>query len=462
LYHSRETTMKDRIAVIDDHADSLELLREALSPMYEVETFSDPYVAFEKIKEGKFSAVVTDVIMPKLNGIDLMKKILELAPNLPVILITAFGTLEAAVNTIKNGAFDYLSKPLNLNEVRLVVSNAVSHFHVAHNSQQADKPKAPESNNLNVIGRSEKMFRVFKIIGRAAPTNSSILIQGESGTGKELVARAIHINSHRADKPFIPISVAAIPEQLLEAELFGHEKGAFTGALFARDGLFAEADSGTLFLDEIGELPLLLQPKLLRALQEHEIRRIGSTTPKIVDVRIIAATNQNLEELVAEKVFREDLFYRLSVIKIELPPLRERKEDIPLLVEHFINKYNQLHNKQVKGISDDLLSALIDFPWPGNVRELENFIDRAVALSSGAILTLTDTELPTTRTSEKGLPEMVPAKWAEKIPVNLSLEELEVEYIKRVLKACNNNYLQAANVLKVDRSTLYRKLRKSK
>ena len=445
--------MKDKIAVIDDHTDSLNLLSEALSPNYEVETFSDPVDALEKIKYGRFSVVVTDVMMPKLNGVDLMNKILESAPNLPIILITAFGTLEAAASTIRNGAFDYLSKPLNLNEIRLVVSNAVSHFHVAHNALQVDETKPRDASVSTVVGKSEKMLRVFKIIGRAAPTNSSILIQGESGTGKELVARAIHSNSLRADKPFIPISVAAIPEQLLEAELFGHEKGAFTGALFARDGLFTEAEGGTLFLDEVGEIPLLLQPKLLRTLQEHEIRRIGSTVSKIIDVRIIAATNRDLEELVAENLFREDLFYRLSVIKIELPSLRERKDDIPLLTEYFMNKYNQLHNRQVKGISDELLSALKNFEWRGNVRELENFIDRAIALSAGPILSLTDTELPASRMGEKA--------WAEKFPANLSLDEIETEYIKRVLKSCNNNTAKAAKILKVDKSTLYRKLGKS-
>ncbi|HUI31191.1 MAG TPA: sigma 54-interacting transcriptional regulator, partial [Candidatus Acidoferrales bacterium] len=221
--------MKEKIAVIDDHADSLEILREALSPTYEVETFSDPVEALNKIKTGSFSSVVTDVMMPKLNGVELMKKIIEISPNLPVILITAFGTLDEAANTIKSGAFDYLSKPLNLNEIRLVVSNAVSHFKAAAVTSKIEGEHVKEVNVSNVVGKSEKMLRVFKVIGRAAPTNSSILIEGESGTGKEVVARSIHLNSPRAGKPFIPISVAAIPEQLLEAELFGHEKGAFTG-----------------------------------------------------------------------------------------------------------------------------------------------------------------------------------------------------------------------------------------
>ena len=444
--------MKDKIAVIDDHADSLELLREALSPAYEVETFSDPVEALEKIRKLTFSAVVTDVMMPTMNGTELMNRILKLKPTLPVILITAFGTLEAAANTIKSGAFDYLSKPLNLNEIRLVVSNAVSHYHINADAQTGAGGKRDEINVSNVVGKSEKMLRVFKIIGRAAPTNSSILIQGESGTGKEIVARSVHINSPRADKPFIPINVAAIPEQLLEAELFGHEKGAFTGALFARDGFFTEADGGTLFLDEVGEIPLLLQPKLLRVLQEHEVRRIGSTASKIVDVRIIAATNRNLEELVHDKLFREDLFYRLSVIKIELPPLRERKEDIPLLIEFFINKYNRQHNKQVTGLSEDLSSKLLNLDWPGNVRELENFVDRAIALAAGPVLTLSDTDLPTTR--------KVDDEWANRIPPNISLEELESEYIKRVLKEHDNNYVEAAEILKINKSTLYRKLGK--
>ncbi len=446
--------MKDRIAVIDDHADSLDLLREALSSAYEVETFSDPVIAVSRIKGGLFSAVVTDVMMPGLNGVELMKSITGTSPDLPVILITAFGTLEAAANSIKSGAFDYLSKPLNLNEIRLVVSNAVSHFNVARKSREGGGGSTKEINISNVVGKSEKMLRVFKLIGRAAPTSSSILIQGESGTGKEVVARSVHLNSPRSQKPFIPISVAAIPDQLLEAELFGHEKGAFTGALFARDGLFAEAEGGTLFLDEVGEIPLQLQPKLLRVLQEHEVRRIGSSVSKIADVRIIAATNRNLEQLVKEKLFREDLFYRLSVIAIELPPLRERREDIPLLIEYFVAKFNRLHGKKISGMSDELLSEVTQFDWPGNVRELENFIDRTVALAAGQVLSLPEVELPASK----------PAKdsWPELLPSNLSLEEIETEYIQRVLKACNNNYLEAARVLMINKSTLYRKLGKPK
>ncbi len=442
--------MKDKIAVIDDHADSLEILREALSPAYQVETFSDPTVALSRIKTGGFSAVVTDVMMPELNGVELMNRLLQASPSLPVILITAFGTLEAAANTIKDGAFDYLSKPLNLNEIRLVVSNAVSHFRAAQGvEEKAGLPKQ-EPNVSNVVGKSEKMLRVFKIIGRAAPTNSSILIQGESGTGKEIVARSIHLNSPRSEKPFIPINVAAIPEQLLEAELFGHEKGAFTGALFARDGLFTEAEGGTLFLDEVGEIPLLLQPKLLRVLQEHEVRRIGSSVSKIVDVRIIAATNRNLDELVSERQFREDLFYRLSVIKIELPPLRERKEDIPLLVDFFIKKYNAQHNKQVTGISGELLDQIYSLDWPGNVRELENFVDRAVALATGPVLAPGDTELPSSRKPGD--------KWTEHLPANLTLEELETEYINHILNLCGDNYITASEILGINKSTLYRKL----
>ncbi len=444
--------MKDKIAVIDDHTDSLEILREALSPTYQVQTFSDPISALSEIKRGGFSAVVSDVMMPGLNGVELMNRLLEFSPSLPVILITAFGTLEAAANTIKEGAFDYLSKPLNLNEIRLVVSNAVSHFRVSRDAKQEQAPVLKEPNVSNVVGKSEKMLRVFKIIGRAAPTNSSILIQGESGTGKEIVAKSIHLNSPRADKPFIPVNVAAIPEQLLEAELFGHEKGSFTGALFARDGLFTEAEGGTLFLDEVGEIPLQLQPKLLRVLQEHEVRRIGSSVSRIVDVRIIAATNRNLEERVREKQFREDLFYRLSVIRIELPSLRERKDDIPLLVEFFIKKYNAQHNKQVTGISDELLNRVKSLDWPGNVRELENFVDRAVALATGPVLSPTDTELPSTRKPADD--------WTEIIPSNLTLEEVETAYINRVLRSCGDNYGAAAEILGINKSTLYRKLGK--
>ncbi len=442
--------MKDKIAVVDDHADSLEILKEVLSPAYDVETFPDPLRALEEIRKKRFSAVVTDVKMPGLNGVDLMNRAIEIDPTLPVILITAFGTLDAAASTIKAGAFDYLSKPLNLNEIRLVVTNAVSHFHVAREAaKRTEKEKSGEEVS-GVVGKSEKMLKVFKLIGRAAPTNSAILIQGESGTGKEIVARSIHANSPRANRPFIPLNIAAIPEQLLEAELFGHEKGAFTGALFARDGLFSEAEGGTLFLDEIGEIPPPLQPKLLRVLQEHEVRRIGSSVSKLVDVRIIAATNRNLEQLVSAKLFREDLFYRLSVIRIDIPPLRERREDIPLLVQHFMTKYNRQHGKQVTGVSDETMAMLLSVPWPGNVRELENFMDRAIALATGPVLASSDAELPTIVDQDND--------WTSKLPAHLSIEELETQYMKHILEIFHNNYQEAAAVLKVNKSTLYRKL----
>lgn len=442
--------MRDKIAIIDDHEDSLELLREALSSTYEVETFLKASEALEQIKTGKYSAVVSDIMMPGLTGTDLLDEIIKSIPDLPVILITAFGKLDAAASSIKAGAYDYISKPLNLNEIRLVVSNAVSHFKLSRKLKLEERAEDKGIDISGVIGLSEKMLKVFKMLGRVAPTNSNVLIQGESGTGKELVAKSIHMNSPRANRPFVPVSIAAIPEQLLEAELFGHEKGAFTGALFARDGLFSEADGGTLFLDEVGEIPLSLQPKLLRALQEHEIRRIGSTTTRLVDVRIIAATNRDLSHLVKEKLFREDLFYRLSVIKIQLPPLRARKEDIPLLVKHFINKYNHMHNKKVDSFSPELMDMLMRHNWPGNVRELENFVDRAIALAAGPIVDKADVEIFEKDTSLES--------WFAAAPHKFTLEELEQAYLRFVLKQCNNDYSEAARLLNINKSTIYRKI----
>ncbi|MGC8653253.1 MAG: sigma-54-dependent transcriptional regulator [Candidatus Kryptoniota bacterium] len=442
--------MKDKIAIIDDHEDSLELLREALSPSYDVETFSNPIRALEEIKTGKYSAVVSDIMMPGMTGTDLLDEIVKTIPGLPVILITAFGRLDAAASSIKAGAYDYISKPLNLNEIRFVISNAVSHFKHSRKLQLEDKGKDSGIDISGVIGFSEKMLKVFKMLGRVAPTNSNVLIQGESGTGKELVAKSIHMNSPRADKPFVPVSIAAIPEQLLEAELFGHEKGAFTGALFARDGLFSEADGGTLFLDEIGEIPLSLQPKLLRALQEHEVRRIGSTTTKHVDVRIIAATNRDLSHMVKERLFREDLFYRLSVIRIQLPPLRERKEDIPPLVKHFINKYNHMHNKNIDSFSDELMEMLMGHDWPGNVRELENFVDRAIALAAGPVVDKSDVEVFEKDNSVDS--------WLSAAPHRFTLDELQEAYLRFVLKKCNNDYSEAAKLLNINKSTIYRKI----
>jgi DNA-binding NtrC family response regulator len=442
--------MRDKIAIIDDHEDSLELLREALSSSYDVETFSNASDALEQIKIGKYSAVVSDIMMPGMTGIDLLDEIVKTIPGLPVILITAFGKLDAAASSIKAGAYDYISKPLNLNEIRLVVSNAVSRFNHSKKLQLEDRTRDTSIDISGVIGFSDKMLKIFKMLGRIAPTNSNVLIEGESGTGKELVAKSIHLNSPRANKPFVPVSIAAIPEQLLEAELFGHEKGAFTGALFARDGLFSEADGGTLFLDEIGEIPLSLQPKLLRALQEHEIRRIGSTSTKFVDVRIIAATNRDLSHMVKEKQFREDLFYRLSVIRIQLPPLRERKEDIPPLVKYFINKYNHMHNKNVDSFSDELMEVLMKHNWPGNVRELENFVDRAIALAAGPIIDKSDVEI-----FEK---ENSVDSWFSAAPRKFTLDELEDAYLHFVLKQCNNDYSEAARILNINKSTIYRKI----
>jgi len=371
-----------RILVVDDERSMREFLEILLrKERYEVTTAGDVDGALLALESDDFDLVISDIQMPGKSGLDLLKAIREANPDTLVVMITAFATTETAIAAMKEGAYDYLTKPFKVDEIKLVVQKALEKKTLSTENARLRSELRSERRERQLVGTSGPMQQVYEMIGRIATTKTNVLIVGESGTGKELVARAIHNESDRGEAPFVALNCAAIPENLLESELFGHVKGAFTGAVGNKPGLFETADGGTLFLDEVGELPLPLQVKLLRALQERTIRRVGGNSDRRVDVRIVAATNRRLEDEVAAGRFREDLYYRLNVIQLALPPLRERLEDLPLLVHHFIEKFARELGKPVRGISEEAMARLRAHAWPGNVRELENGIERAVALS---------------------------------------------------------------------------------
>jgi len=369
-----------------------------------------------------------------------------------VVIMTAYGSLESAVEAMRKGAFDYVMKPFQIEEIKLVIKRAIEERKLREENLEL-KRRVKQYELKEIVGKNEKFQRVLELAKKVAPTDSTVLIRGESGTGKELIAKAIHNMSPRANNPFIAINMAALPEELLESELFGYTKGAFTGATKNKEGLFKAAEGGTILLDEISEASPRIQVKILRALQEKEITPVGSTKTIKVDVRIIASTNADLEKMVAEGRFREDLYYRLNVVYIQLPPLRERKDDIPLLTSHFLKKYTSLYNLPPKKISDETMKILLEYSWPGNVRELENAIERAVILSEGEVIKPAD------------LPEKIRNRFSVKVSdqVNLSgltLEELERRYILQVLDETGWNKNRAAQILGIDPSTLYRKLQR--
>jgi len=441
------------ILVVDDDADMRELAYDMLKDRgHQVTMAGSGEEALKQLAEEDYAVVLTDLRMKGMQGLELLTRIKREYPDINVILMTAFGSVETAVEAMKHGAHDYLTKPVKKDELIRVVERVIREAALRREVNRLRKEVHKEYSFHQILGKSKAIQAVFDLIRRVADSPTNLLITGESGTGKELVAKAIHYNSSRKDAPFIPVNCAAIPEQLLESELFGHMRGAFTDAKTDKRGLFEEAQKGTLFLDEISELPLMLQAKLLRAIQEKEIRRVGATKPISVDVRIMAATNLNLVEEVQHKRFREDLYYRLNVIEIRLPPLRERREDIPLLVEAFLRKCGEGTGKTVSGVSESALAMLIDYTWPGNVRELENVIERAVTLSRNERISPDD--LPQAVQGARG-DRRVLDEAAEK---SLPLHEIEKEYIKKILEKTGGNKYQAAHALGIDRKTLYRKL----
>ena len=442
------------ILIVDDDQEMRDLLRDILDDHgYHVALAREGREALEHLGRDEYLVAVVDLRMKGMDGSELLHELVQHHPACNTIMMTAFGTVESAVDAMKRGAYDYLMKPIKTDELLVTIEKALREAslrrEVAHLRKQVNR----EYSFDQIFGKSKPMREVFDLIRRVADSQANILITGESGTGKELVAKAIHFNSSRNEAPFLPVNCAAIPEQLLESELFGHVKGAFTDARSDKRGLFEEAQKGTLFLDEISEMPMLLQAKLLRAVQEREIRRVGATQSIPVNVRIIAATNLLLAEEVTAKRFREDLYYRLNVIEIRLPPLRDRKEDIPLLCNMLLHKMARGTNRQPMGITESALGVLIDYHWPGNVRELENVIERAVTLAPGD--TVTVEALPATIREAKEERQLIEAG-SER---SLSMEEVERVYIKRILEKTRGNKLQAAQILGIDRKTLYRKLR---
>lgn len=446
--------MKERVLIVEDDADMRELLEEVLAEAdFDVVAAVNGRFALAHIEneQEQIDLVVTDVRMPELKGDELLAKVRQTRPETPVIVITAFGSVENAVEMVKRGAYSYLTKPFETKHLLEVVAAALIQT-VAARAQAFLRREIPAS-DTRIIGASRPMRELLDLISRAGRSTSNILITGESGTGKELVARAVHDASPRSGNEFVALNCAAIPAELVDAELFGHTGQAFTGARQARAGMFETADAGTLFLDEIAELPLNVQPKLLRVLQEGSIRRVGESREKQVDVRLIAATNRDLEKAVANGEFREDLYWRVNVIHLSVPPLRERAFDVPLLVEHFLAKIAKKQNTAPRSIAPETLALLTVYSWPGNVRELENTIERAVALTQGAVLTTTD--LPE-RIRDAG--KQTSAILAAAKSKRLTLAELEREYILEILREAGGNKSCAAELLGIDRKTLYRKL----
>jgi DNA-binding NtrC family response regulator len=444
------------ILVADDDVVARELLAEALRREgYTVEAFASGEEVIARGRQGRVDLVLTDIRMGAVDGLTVLREFKRMSPDTSVVVLTAFGSLEGAIEAIKQGAYDYLAKPFKKEDIKLVVKRSLDHCRlIRENARFREELKSKEGWSP-LVGSSPAMLEVYKLVARVAESKSTVLLQGESGTGKELIARAIHANGPRRDKPFIPVNCGALPDTLLESEMFGYEKGAFTGAAGQKVGLFESANGGTLFLDEIGELGQALQVKLLRVMQDQEVRRVGGTASTKVDVRIIAATNRDLEHLVKEGKFRDDLYYRLKVVPITLPSLAERREDIPMLVHHFLQKCAAGTTHAVRGVLPETMALLTQHRWPGNVRELENAIERAVSLSHGPLLTPED--LPEViRQGATGESDARLYRSELSDEGGLTLEEVEKRHLMRVLKETKGNKVKAAKILGIDRRTLYR------
>ena len=452
-----------KVLIVDDEANMRSILAELLSEQgYEIATAKDGDEAIRRAQSSRFDLILLDLKLPVKDGLQVLRELRTKGINTAVVVLTAFSSIETAIEAMKLGAYDYVSKPFKVDKLKAVIKNAIS------SSAGLDRSlffaRQPiDSGNTGIIGNTPEMRRVLDLVDQVAATNATVLIFGESGTGKELIARAIHYRSPRASRPLIKVSCAALPESLLESELFGHEKGAFTNAVYRRPGRFELADTGTLFLDEVGEMSPAMQSKLLRVLQEREFERVGGTRSIKVDVRIIAATNKDLRKEVADGRFREDLYYRLSVVPIYLPPLRERKDDIIPLAEEFIKRFSQELGKTIQCLTDDAKKALRNYDWPGNVRELENCMERAVIFTKSDridkdMLFLNSSAV---NASDSANIESIPAtaESSAEDKLLMSLEELEKRHIMAVLEKTNRNRTEAAKILKITRRTLLNKIK---
>lgn len=439
------------ILVIDDEQSMLDVITEVLNKKdYNVLQADDGEKGLAILENHRIDVVICDIRMSPINGMDVLKKVKQIDPDIIFIIITAYGSIENAVECMRQGAYEYILKPFKIDELRILVQRALEHKGLTKENILLKRQLQEKYHFKNIIGKSVPMQKVYDLMHRIIQTDSTVLICGESGTGKELVAKAIHYHSHRKNKLFVAINCGGLPESLLESELFGHVKGAFTGAVGDKAGLFQIADKGTIFLDEISATSPVIQVKLLRVLQEKEIKKVGDTKDINVDVRVITATNTQLEEQVKLGNFREDLFYRLNVIPIQLPPLRERREDIPLLVQHFLQKHCKLESNNRKTVSPDTLKILINYGWPGNVRELENVVERAVALCEGSEIMIHD--LP------ERLIECVKSQGIISMKIKDVMRQKEKEYILQIIAQNNGNKKETAKILGVDLATLYRKL----
>jgi two-component system response regulator HydG len=453
---------KGKIVIVDDEEEMRSLLKDFLQGEgYEIQCFPSATDALEALAPGGLlgadqfggdvDAIISDIKMPQMDGLEFTARLQQIRPEVPVILITAFGSIETAIEAMRRGAFHYVVKPFKLAEMGVNTERAVEHRKLRRDNT-ALRQEVKKSWSLgSVIGKSASMKAIFDLVERVAGATANILITGESGTGKEMVARAIHQSGPRANKPFVAINVTAIPETLLESELFGHAKGSFTGAIQRKRGLFEEADGGTLFLDEIGDMNISLQSKLLRVIQEKKVRAVGENSARDVDVRIIAATHKDLKTAIKEGRFREDLYYRLSVIPIVIPPLRERRDDIPLLAEHFLKKYVAANNAKVKGFTKRAMAKLVGLKWEGNVRELENVVERAVVLSANQLIDEQDIPAPETQSPE--------TFFSTAIGSFPTINQLEERYVRVVLEKTGGRKDKAAQILGINRRTLYRKER---
>jgi DNA-binding NtrC family response regulator len=448
------TATRPLILIVEDEEILREILRRLLeSAGYSVATASSAEAALEIFTTNAVAVTLTDIRMTGMDGLELLDQIKSVDAEALVVIMTAFSSVDSAIAALRKGAYDYITKPFVNEDLLQTVKNALRQHELFSENRALRRELEQKYSFSEIIGTSEALQNVFRLVEKVAATNTNILIQGESGTGKELVARAIHHHSQRAAKPFLAVNCGALPESLLESELFGHTKGAFTGAVADKKGLFRSAEGGTVFLDEIGEMSQPLQVRLLRALQEHEVTPLGASAPVKFDARIIAATNRDLEKAVETNDFREDLFYRLNVIEIWLPPLRARREDVPLLVRHFIKKIARAQNSPEKSIAPEAMGALVSYNFPGNVRELENAIERAFTLSGDEI-------------DVSSLPPRIKNSAAHALPVRdtesfrPTLEEVERRYIFDILNSVNQDKTEAANILGIDLSTLYRKLKR--
>jgi two-component system, NtrC family, response regulator AtoC len=446
--------MPGRILIVEDEREMRAMVEKGLQRRgFQPLAVSAADEALHRLAEEDFDTVLTDLRMPGMDGLALCERIMLNRPDIPVVVVTAFGSLETAVAAIRAGAYDFITKPIDLDALVLVLERAVQHRALRAEVRRLRQALDQRQDDGALVGASPALKQAYTLIDRVADVDATVLITGESGTGKEVAARALHARGRRKDGPFVAINCAAMPEQLLESELFGHAKGAFTDAKASRTGLFVKANGGTLFLDEVGEMPMTLQPKLLRALQERVVRPVGGDTETPFDARIVAATNRDLELAVEENRFREDLYYRLNVIGIELPPLRARGNDVLLLSQRFVEQFATRTGKKVDGLSPAAAQRLLAYGWPGNVRELQNCIERAVALTSFEQLTVDDLpERIRNYSSPRVLPENTDASEL------VTLEELERKYIHRVLDTVGGSRTLAARILGVDRKTLYRKL----